>query len=318
MSMRQRRRTYQPPPETLADGRYTVLKAIGAGGMAMVYRVRDEQTGEMHAAKLLNEVGSARDKTRQRFLNEARTMQRLEHPHIVRIHDVGEQEGLFYFVMELASRGPLANELKKFGVLEARRALRISFETLSGLAHAHAHKIVHRDMKPQNILLSEEGRVKLTDFGIARVVSDEGQRITATGDMLGTIAYMAPEQRLDPRRVGPTADIYSVGATLYIALTGRRPVDLAMARIDASVMERVPLAVRPVIRRAVAQRAEDRYQTAEAMARDVAESLAYVDETLDPRALMASFAAPQIPVEPDAVELQMPTSSDGNGPSFKF
>lgn len=317
MSMRQRA-SYRPPPESISEGRYLLKEAVGAGGMATVYRVLDTVEQVDRAAKILNEVGSARKKTRQRFLAEAQTMQRLDHPDIVTIYDVGQQDEQFYFVMELAEGGSLHDRLRKRGRLEPRRALRYAYEALSALQHAHDHGVVHRDMKPHNILLSADDHVRLTDFGIARILGDSGLRITATGDMLGTIAYMAPEQRLDPRDVDHTADIYSIGATLYISLTGRRPMDLAMARIDASVMERVPLEARPVIRRAVAQRAEDRYQSARAMAADVAVALAAVDPRLDAERLVATFDLPDIPSEAEPVEAPASPDDSGPGPSFSF
>lgn len=317
MSMRQRS-AYQPPPESLCDGRYVLQEAIGAGGMATVYRVHDTLGGEDRAAKILNEVGSARKKTRHRFLAEAQTMQRLDHENIVTIFDVGQEEERYFFVMELAPGGSLHASLRKRGALQPRRALRYAFEALSALQHAHEAGVIHRDMKPHNILLSADDHVRLTDFGIARVLGESGLRITATGDMLGTIAYMAPEQRLDPRDVDGTADIFSIGATLYISLTGRRPMDLAMARIDASVMERVPNEARPVIRRAVAQRAEDRYQSAEAMAEDIAVALAAVDPSLDARELMKGFDAPAIEAIPEAAAQQEERKDDKPGPSFSF
>ena len=153
---------------------------------------------------------------------------------------------------------------------------------LHGLEHAHMAGVVHRDVKPHNMLVGLDGQIKLTDFGIARIL-DEGQRsrITGTGDTLGTIAYMSPEQRLDARAATPAADIFSVGATMYVLLTGRRPFDLAMSTLKKSVLEKVPPELRVVIRRSTAHRPEDRYVTAREMANQLAEVL----ERLDPDAV---------------------------------
>ncbi|MEZ4319120.1 MAG: serine/threonine-protein kinase [Myxococcota bacterium] len=288
--MSMRRRQYRPPPASLADGRYELVESIGSGGMASVFRVRDHWDGLDRAVKILNEHGASKDKTRSRFLNEARTMSQLDHTNIVRIFDIGEEDGHYYFVMELAANGSLATRMRQKGAIELPTALRYAFEALLGLEHAHTAGVVHRDVKPHNILLSEDDEVKLSDFGIARLLSDaESMRITGTGDMLGTVAYMAPEQRLDPRKVGPEADIYSVGATLYMTITGRRPMDLALAKLDPSVLERLPPSVRPIVRRSIAHRPEDRYPTARQMAEAVAEVMALEEPGTSAQVLIDSL-----------------------------
>lgn len=283
-------RHYRPPPTHLADGRYEVREAIGAGGMATVYKVFDHHERVERAAKILKETAASRTKTRSRFLTEARTMAQLNHPNIVSIFDVGHDDDIYYFVMELAAGGALSQKMRRLGSLPVKQALRYAFEALSGLEHAHRAGVVHRDVKPHNILLTDRDAVRLTDFGIARILSDaNAMRITGTGDMLGTLAYMAPEQRLDPRRVGPQADLYSVGALIYLAITGRRPIELGMGRLDASIFERLPVAVRPVVRRATAHRADDRYPTAREMALEVADAMERVDASLDSALLMDGF-----------------------------
>jgi len=285
-----RRRHYRPPPANLAEGRYELIEAIGSGGMASVYRVRDHHKDVDRAVKILNEHGASKNKTRSRFLNEARTMSQLDHPNIVRIFDIGEEDGHYYFVMEIAEHGSLAVHMRQRGSLPLQTALRYAFEALQGLEHAHTAGVVHRDIKPHNILLSEDDCVKLSDFGIARLLSDaESMRITGTGDMLGTVAYMAPEQRIDPRKVGPEADIYSVGATLYMMITGRRPMDLALAKLDPTVLERLPANVRPIVRTAIAHRPEDRYPTARQMAEALAGIMAEEDSSLTAEVLVDPF-----------------------------
>lgn len=265
-------------------------ESIGAGGMATVYRVFDHHEQVERAAKILKESAASRDKTRTRFLTEARTMAQLNHTNIVTIYDVGNEDDVYYFVMELAAGGALSQRMRRLGSLPVKQALRYAFEALSGLEHAHRAGVVHRDVKPHNILLTDRDAVRLTDFGIARILSDaNAMRITGTGDMLGTIAYMSPEQRLDPRRVGPQADLYSVGALLYLAITGRRPIELGMGRLDPAIFDRLPAPVRPIVRRATAHKASDRYPTAREMAEEVAHAMELVDASLDSALLMDGF-----------------------------
>jgi eukaryotic-like serine/threonine-protein kinase len=235
--------------------------------MASVYRVRDHWFNRDLALKLLLPHNSRSGKTRKRFLNEARTMSQLDHPNIIQVHDIGEEDGHFFFVMEIASVS-LSTHVRRHGRMDPEDAIQHMFQALNGLEYAHTAGVVHRDIKPHNMLLGvNNDQVKLTDFGIARVLAmSTDARVTGTGDTLGTLAYMSPEQRVDPRRAGPPADVYGIGATLYILVTGRRPFDLAMSAIDPSVMERLPIPLRPIVRRSTAHRPDDRYQTAKAMA----------------------------------------------------
>ena len=235
--------------------------------MASVYQVRDHWFNQDLALKLLLPHNSRSDKTRTRFLNEARTMSQLDHTNIIRVHDIGDEDEHFYFVMELATTS-LSTHVRRHGRMSPELAVKYMFQALRGLEYAHTAGVVHRDIKPHNMLLGiDERELKLTDFGIARVLAmSTDARVTGTGDTLGTLAYMSPEQRVDPRRAGPPADVYGIGATLYILVTGRRPFDLAMSAIDPTVMERLPPPLRTVVRQSTAHRPDDRYQTAKSMA----------------------------------------------------
>lgn len=270
-----------PAPETLADGRYKLMEPLGTGGMAIVYRVLDHWTGTHCALKLLLPARARSPKTRQRFLHEARTMAHLDHPNIVRILDVGTDAGHDYFVTELAAGGSVAHLLVRHGPRTGREALSFAYQTLQALDYAHAAGVVHRDVKPHNMLLDLPGSaeptadqvLKLTDFGTARVLATaDSSRITGTGDTLGTLAYMAPEQRVNARGAGPTADVYGVGASLYIMATGRRPFDLALASLDPTVLDRLSPTLRPIVRKATAHLPGDRYPSAAAMAEAVQEA----------------------------------------------
>ena len=273
------------PPEQLGEGRYVLHEPLGTGGMATVYRVADTWFGVDRALKLLAPHNAKSEKTRTRFVHEARTMSVMDHPNIVRIQDIGSEELHYYFVMELSAGGSLAAYLRRHGRRPPLEGLRLILQVLRGLEYAHLAGVVHRDIKPHNMLLTDvpdpakmamgqRNEVRLTDFGIARIVTKKmprGDRLTGTGDTLGTLAYMSPEQRSDPRSCGPATDLYGVGATMYIMLTGRRPFDLSMASMDTKVIGRVQPEIRPIVRRAVAHRPEDRFGSAASMADAVIE-----------------------------------------------
>lgn len=275
----------RPIPNTLGRQRYRLEESVGSGGMAVVYRAYDTLRDEICAVKVLQPHVSGA-KARSRFLHEARTMQALDHENIVRIRDVGEDDGFHFFAMDLAAGGSLSDLVRRSGTRSPRDALHFMFDALRGLDYAHRAGVVHRDVKPHNMVLATPATaadphppIRLTDFGIARYLEPaDGTRITGTGDTLGTLAYMSPEQRLDPRSAGPASDLYGIGATLYILVTGRRPFDLAVAHQDAAVYERIPEGVREVVRRSTAPNPKDRYPSA----RDMAEAVAAMIERVEP------------------------------------
>jgi serine/threonine protein kinase len=278
--MSRRRRALPQMPSALGEGRYKLEKPLGIGGMAVVYKCLDAKDNAYRAIKVLLPHGARNPKTRTRFQREARTMSALNHENIVRIYDIGDDDPHSWFVMELLEGGNLASFVKKQGRMPPARVLAIIIQMLRGLAHAHKMGVVHRDIKPHNMVFDITQRiVKLTDFGIARVLNTSADRITASGDTLGTLAYMAPEQRADPRNVGPVADVYGVGAAMYLLSTGRRPLELALADTDRRVLDRVPELLRPIVSRATEPEPEDRYPTAVDMAADVAHVLAVVTDT---------------------------------------
>ncbi len=252
-------------PEILS-GRFELKEKIGSGGMATVWRVLDLQDGVERALKLLHPHASGL-KARRRFLQEAETMAGLHHPNILRVTHISEDDSQFYFVTALA-RHSLAGVMKdRRRALGVREAVAAGAQMLRGVQYAHERGVVHRDIKPANILIGPQGRILVADFGIARLLdAHSASRITGTGDTLGTLAYMAPEQRMDPRRAGPSSDIYAAGTTLYYLVTGRRPLDLTLAALDPAVMARVPLELRAIVSRATALETGDRWSSAAAMA----------------------------------------------------
>jgi serine/threonine protein kinase len=202
-------------------GRYRIDRVLGRGGMALVYLGHDAKLGRAVAIKLLADNLAGDESFRARFLREARMAAGLSHVNIVHVYDVGQDEDERpYIVMEFVDGESLAETIAREGVLDPARVRRIALDCCAGLQHAHAAGLVHRDIKPHNLLLDRDDRVKIADFGVARSL-DETQ-LTVVGSVLGSARYLAPEQAAG-QPVTPAADIYSLGATLYQLLSGRTP-----------------------------------------------------------------------------------------------
>ncbi len=213
----------------LIAGRYRLHESIGRGGMGEVWRAYDETLARQVAVKLLLPQDSDPTAT-SRFRLEARTAARIDHPNVVGVRDFGEFENRLFLVMELVDGDSLARVLARSGALPAERVARIAAQAAAGLAAAHREGIVHRDIKPGNLLLDADGTLKIGDFGIARFMDDPGAALTATGHIVGTSLYLAPERALG-RQAGPASDVYALGCVLYQLLTGRPPfqADTAVA-----------------------------------------------------------------------------------------
>ena len=206
--------------ETLAAGRYRVERMLGQGGMAAVYLAHDSELDRAVAIKVLAEHLANDEAFRQRFLREARMAAKLSHPNIVHVYDQGDEDGRPFIVMEYVDGPTLGEELKRTGPLPPARVVDLALQICGGLEHAHASGLVHRDVKPGNLLLREDGTVKIADFGIARAA--QATKLTQIGSVLGTAAYLAPEQAAG-ETVTAAADIYSLGCVLFELLTGRTP-----------------------------------------------------------------------------------------------
>ena len=271
------RRGARRVPQTLA-GRYEVVRRVGVGGMADVYLAEDTQLGREVALKILHPQYADDESFVERFRREAMAAANLQHPNIVQIYDSGREGDFNFIVMEYVEGRSLKDYLAEEGPLEIREATRIAGEVLTALAYAHRTGLVHRDIKPGNILLSDEGKVQVTDFGIAR--AEAGSTMTQTGTILGTAYYLSPEQAqglpLDGR-----SDIYSLTVVLYEMLTGRRPfegdspVSIAykhvreMPRSPSTYRSDIPRPLEAIVLNGLAKRPEDRYSSAALMRRDL-------------------------------------------------
>jgi serine/threonine-protein kinase len=261
--------------ETLAEGRYRIERALGHGGMAVVYLANDEELDRRVAVKVLAE-NLANDETfRARFLQEARFAGRLSHPNIVHVYDAGETEGRPFIVMEYVPGATLA----QCETLPPHEAVALVLQACAGLQHAHEAGLVHRDLKPANLLLREDGVLKIADFGIARAA--EATRLTQLGTILGTAAYLSPEQAAG-EEVTAATDIYSLGAVLYELLTGQLPYrfeslgELALKQRDGVITPvrdidpRVPEPVEAAVMHCLARDPQFRPASAAELAQELA------------------------------------------------
>ena len=259
---------------------YTIEGEIGRGGMGVVYRARDEKLKRTVAIKVLPPELAYRPDIRARFMREAETAARISHPNVVPIHSVGEADDLVYFVMGLVEGESLAVRLKRRGRLSVDESRRIFRETADALYAAHQQGVIHRDVKPDNILLEgTRGRVMVTDFGIAKALSSEGGTLTEAGIAIGTPAFMSPEQAAGEREIDGRSDLYSLGVVAYQMLSGELPFQaptvpgLLMKQIseEATPVERkradIPKDLSQSVMRCLEKDPERRWPSAEALRR---------------------------------------------------
>ncbi len=268
---------------TLLNDRFRLEEKIGAGGMSTVYRAYDITLERWVAIKSMHRDISTDPDQLERFRREARAVARLNHPHVVTVIDFGEDDGSPYIVLELVEGETLKQRIKRMGRLPVDEAVAYAIEIGRALSAAHAAHLVHRDVKPQNVLIDQEGRAKVTDFGIARSLEVHG--LTATGRVLGTTDYVAPEQALG-HEVTEQSDVYSLGIVLYEMLAGEPPfrAESQVAVAMKHVQEQMPdiLVARPdvssalasVVDRATAKELGNRYATADDFVHELEQVLA--------------------------------------------
>ncbi|MEN1934363.1 Stk1 family PASTA domain-containing Ser/Thr kinase [Paenibacillus sp. 102] len=264
------------------NDRYKLLKMIGGGGMANVYLAHDDILGRDVAVKILRLDYANNDEFIKRFHREAQSVTTLSHPNIVNMYDVGEEEGIYYLVMEYVPGQTLKQYINQRGMLPIGEALDIMEQLTSAMAHAHHFEIVHRDIKPHNILVRDDGVVKVTDFGIATATS--ATTITHTNSVLGSVHYLSPEQARGGI-ANKQSDIYSLGIVMFELLTGRQPfsgesaVAIALKHLQNETPSPkrwnpdIPQSVENIILKATAKDPFHRYQSANAMKRDIETAL---------------------------------------------
>ena len=267
-------------PDIKRIGKYDVIEILGRGGMGVVYRAVDRQIGREVAVKTLTQGVAGDREMLARFYEEGRKTGRLNHPHIVTVYDLGEDNGIPYIVMERVEGDPLDKIIARDMPLSMMDRLRIIEETCSALGYAHSNNVIHRDVKPANIFVQPDGKAKLLDFGIARLERrSQDISLTRTGHIIGTVPYMAPE-RLRDKMIDGRSDIFSMGVVLHQLISGQLP----FSGEDYVLMQKIlnephpllrdsctncPEGLQDIVDRALAKCVDDRYQTAEEMAADL-------------------------------------------------
>jgi len=252
-------------------GTYKLVELLGQGGMSVVYRARHVLTDQEVAVKVLPPELATQREVKARFIEEARTLARLEHPNIVVLHNFVEQEGYLYLVMQCAEGETFDQVIAREGRVEAGEAVSVIIEVLRALEYAHDQGVIHRDIKPSNVILRGDGTVKVMDFGIAKFMGST--KLTQTGQTMGTVRYMSPEQ-VRGKQVDHRTDLYSLGITLYEALTGRTPFDgenhfeIMQKHLTTpplpprEIVPALPPELEAVVLRSVAKPTDQRYQSA--------------------------------------------------------
>lgn len=267
----------------ILGSRYEVLERIGTGGMSLVYRARDITLNRLVAVKVLKHQWAEDEEVVRRFEQEARAAASLVDRHIVQVYDVGrDNPDIHYMIMELVAGETLRSKLDREGPLDPKTAIDIADQVAAGLEKAHARKLVHRDIKPQNVLITPEGDVKVADFGIAYAATTG--TLVNTGSLLGTVQYLSPEQARG-KLIGPQSDVYSLGVVLFEMLTGKlpfesdSPIGVAIKhlqdeppRVDRMRAE-VPKEVADIVERSLSKDPAERYQSARALRQDIARYL---------------------------------------------
>ena len=265
----------------LIGGRYEIISLVGSGGMADVYNAMDNRLGRQVAIKVLKEEYSSDKNFVMKFRAEAQSAAGLSHPNIVNVYDVGEDEGLHYIVMELVEGITLKKFIERKGKLELKEAVGIAIQIAQGMEAAHANHIIHRDIKPQNIIISKEGKVKVTDFGIAKAATSN---TIAAGQAVGSVHYISPEQA----RGGYSdekSDIYSLGVTLYEMISGKMPfaadntVSVALLHINEEAVPlreldpEIPASIEKIVQKCMQKKPERRYLTATELIADLRKAI---------------------------------------------
>ena len=262
----------------ILSNRYEIIDKIGSGGMAIVYKAKDLLLNRIVTIKILREQFAADEEFVRRFRREAQSAASLSHTNIVSIYDVGKDGDTEYIVMEYVEGQNLKDIIRNYAPLSSDLTVELGIQIAEAIRHAHEHHIIHRDIKPHNILVTEDGRIKVTDFGIARAVS--AATMTHTGDIVGSVHYLSPEQARGVQ-TNEQSDVYSLGIILYELLTGKVPYDgetpisIALKHLQEQAVPpsklnpRVSPALENVVMRAIAKSPDQRYSTAKELLQDL-------------------------------------------------
>ncbi|WP_413780010.1 Stk1 family PASTA domain-containing Ser/Thr kinase [Anaeroselena agilis] len=298
------------------DNRYTILERVGGGGMADVFRAHDKLLDRSVAVKVLRAQFTDDEEFVTRFRREAQAAARLSHPNIVNIYDVGRDEDSYYIVMEYISGETLKDRIVREGPLPVETAVRVALEIAEALEHAHQNNIVHCDIKPHNILMTRTGRVKVTDFGIARAVTSA--TMTQTGTIIGSVHYFSPEQAKGAP-VSAKSDIYSLGSVMYemltgaVPFTGETPISIAIKHLqdDPQPLREINPAVPPILEalvlKAMAKNPEQRFTDVGAMIADLRSAQHYLRDDHTRRLAKEDFPTQVLP----RVDVPEPPAEDG-------
>ena len=299
----------------IAD-RYEVLEKVGTGGMSDVYKAKDHRLNRMVAVKVLKQEFSENATFVSKFRVEAQAAAGLMHPNIVNVYDVGEEKGTYYIIMELVNGITLKRYIEKRKRLSTREAVTVAIQVAMGLAAAHRGHIIHRDIKPQNIIISKEGKVKVTDFGIAKASTSN----TITSNVMGSVHYTSPEQA----RGGYSdekSDVYSLGVTLYEMLTGKVPYDgettvaIALQHIQdpfpspREIVPDLPYSVEQIVLKCCEKSPDRRYQTMDELASDLRHSLSDPEGTFVHRMAEDNLSETRSMIAKDREEIRRRTSA---------
>lgn len=309
-------------------GGFEILEELGRGGMSVVYKARQQAPNRIVALKMLAPQLSLHSNHVQRFHQEANSIAALQHPHIVPIYTVGEDQGFHFLAMQYIQGETLRDLMQREGPLSLERSINLLEQAAQALDYAHSQQVIHRDIKPSNMMLTDKGWLYLTDFGLVRdTMGNSG--LTSVGMVMGTPEYISPEQAQGLATIGPPTDIYAFGVVLFEALTGHLPfvADTAMAMIGARLMEapRAPRFYRPdlpvdvdmILLRALARQPEMRYQTAMALINDlqlVAQQAALWSQASQPQTPWPQQAQTPQPQVPSAPQPQTPWPQQGQTP----
>ncbi len=275
-------------------GRYEILKELGKGAMGVVYQAQDPQINRTIALKVLREDRVTSEDFVQRFLKEAMAIGRLSHPNIVTIYDVGRDHGTVYLAMEFLEGRPF-NDIIRESTLSPTQIADLAIQLADSLDYAHKKGIVHRDIKPSNIMMTPEGKIKLTDFGIARIEDASMHQQTRAGEILGTPVYMSPEQVMG-QQIDGRSDLYSLGVILYELAAGSRPysgenlasifraITLDSPKDPAEINPGIPPGLSRLIMKSLNKKADDRFQTGSEMAEAFRQFIKEMESTSQPAA----------------------------------